>query len=218
MFLDSKVPISPNSLKLVVDAMSSLGLILLEAKIRNDSYDWNTQNISLILANASREEEITLIYANPELKFEISQEIRWNPEQLGRIDRVWIKTYTFDTAYFWNSAEESETYSELLLRIGIELYNIFSPTFGWIDFNFGIFTTHEDVESINLPALYWANFLGPRFVEKIGRQKIESAPNWKLERLADGGYLYVLSSGLGLSRESVSSERVKTIFGAVKVR
>ena len=218
MFLDSKVPINSNVLKLIIDAMSSLGFILAEAKIRNTFHELNRQDIWLMLANASEAKQITLRYANPELKFEISQEIRWDSEQLGRSNRAWIKTYTFDTAYFWNSTEESETYSGLLLRIGVELYNVLSPTFGWIDFNFGIFTTHEDVEAAGLPTLYWANFFGPRFVEKIGDQKIESAPNWKLERLADGGYLYVLSSGLGLSRGSVSSEHIKTIFGTKKVR
>jgi len=218
MFLDSKTPINAHGLELIIDAISQLGFKVVQAKIRDTHYEWSAENMASILASASREKQLTLRYVNPELNFEISQEIIWSEEELGGNNRAWIDTYTFATAYFWNSVETSETYSELLLAIGLELYNILNPTFGWIDFNFGIFTTHEDIESVKLPVLYWANFFGPRYVDKLGKARIESAPSWKVEQLADGGYLYVLSSGLGLSRYDVSSEKIKAIFGVEKVR
>lgn len=218
MFLDSKTPINADSLKLIIDATVRLGFKVVETKIRDTLYEWSAQNTESILDNASREKQLALRYVNSELNFEIYQEIIWSAEELGGNNRAWIDTYTFGTAYFWNSIEESEKYSGLLLAIGIELYNILHPTFGWIDFNFGIFTAHEDIESVNLPVLYWANFFGPRFIDKIGKQRIESAPNWKLEKLADDGYLYVLSSGLGLSRDEVPSGNIKLIFGVEKVR
>lgn len=218
MFLDSNTPINADSLKLIVDAIVGLGFKVVETKIQDTSHEWNSQTEASILAGAAREKQIAFQYMNSELNFEIYQEINWMMDELGDKNRAWIDTHTFDTAYFWKSVEESEIYSGLLLAIAIELYNVLSPAFGWIDFNFGIFTTHEDVELVNLPALYWANFFGPHFVNKLGKQKIDSAPNWKLEQLADGGYLYVLSSGLGLSLDDVSYEKVKVIFGVEKVR
>lgn len=218
MFLDSNTTINANSLKLIIDVVVRLGFKVGEIKIHDILYEWSAETLASILASALREKQIALQYIYSELNFEIYQEIRWDSDELGGKNRAWIDTHTFNTAYLWKSVKESEMHSRLLLTIGIELYNILNPTFGWIDFNFGIFTTHEDVELVNLPALYWANFFGPRFVDKLGKQKLESAPGWKLEQLSDGGYLYVLSSGLGLSSDDVSSEKVKEIFGVEKVR
>jgi hypothetical protein len=218
VFLDSKTPVTEDTLATIIGAMLRQGFKITQKRIHGTWQEWNSDNISLTLADAIRLKQLALRYINPELEFEILQELNWNADDLGRDNRIWIQTYTFDTAYFWNSVDISERYSEILLEMGIELYNILRPAFGWIDFNYGIFTTHEDVESVRLPALYWANFFGPRFVDSLGRGRIESAPKWKIKQLPDGGYLYILSSGLGLSGDTVSAESVKAAFGVDKVR
>ena len=48
--------------------------------------------------------------------------------------------------------------------------------------------------SKGLPGVYWANFLGPVFVNFFSRELIESAPVFQKKRLSDGGYL-ILTSG-----------------------
>jgi len=44
-----------------------------------------------------------------------------------------------------------------------------------------------------IPDLYWANFLGPEYVEMIGLEKLVSAPFCSVETLRDGGVLLLLS-------------------------
>jgi len=39
------------------------------------------------------------------------------------------------------------------------------------------------------PGIYWANFWGPSYVDKLGRKKLLSAPSYKVEELSDGGLL-----------------------------
>jgi len=37
-----------------------------------------------------------------------------------------------------------------------------------------------------LPGLYWINYLGPPYVELIGRQRLLAAPAWSVRALGDG--------------------------------
>ena len=218
MFLDTGELNQTHNLAQVVEVFPKLGFEIVQTKVRGNLYEWNNENKMQILADAAREKQLSLQCVNSDIEFEITQDVNWNVEELGNQNRAWIQTSTFSTAYFWNSIETSEKYSKLLLAIGTELYNILKPSFGWIDFNFGIYTSHEDIETVKLPALYWANFFGPRYVNMLGEHKILNAPAWKLDRLLDEGYLYVLASGLGLSHDLVPSETVKAYFGIQKVR
>jgi hypothetical protein len=40
-----------------------------------------------------------------------------------------------------------------------------------------------------LPGIYWANYFGPDYVERLGRDKLLSAPSYKIKQLSDGGLL-----------------------------
>lgn len=44
-----------------------------------------------------------------------------------------------------------------------------------------------------LPGLFWANFFGPEYVEMWGRDRLLSAPCYKVEELRDGGMMILLS-------------------------
>jgi hypothetical protein len=44
-----------------------------------------------------------------------------------------------------------------------------------------------------LPGIYWANFFGPKYVNLIGRNKLLSAPCFKVTELQDGGILIIIS-------------------------
>ena len=90
--------------------------------------------------------------------------------------------------------------------------------FGWIDFDYGSHTNFEDIENLRLPALYWATYLGPSYVRRIGQSKIINAPAWKVIPLIDGGYLYMTSPTPGLADIHVDTEEVKKYFGIEYVR
>lgn len=44
-----------------------------------------------------------------------------------------------------------------------------------------------------LPDVFWANFLGPEYVEMFGPERVYSTPCYRADRLADGGALLLLS-------------------------
>jgi len=45
-----------------------------------------------------------------------------------------------------------------------------------------------------IPDIFWANFLGPEYVEMFGVERISSAPCYSVEHLPDGGALLLLSA------------------------
>jgi hypothetical protein len=106
---------------------------------------------------------------------------------------------------FW--VEESFFHDNLNIQRYLEtsklLYDLFSPQYGFIhqtedklkmatiqDPRYG-----KTILPINinrgLPGIYWANFLGQNFVEKLGRSRLLSAPCYKVEELTDGGLLFL---------------------------
>ncbi len=46
-----------------------------------------------------------------------------------------------------------------------------------------------------LPGIYWANFLGPVYVDFFSKARIDSAPSFQKKPLQDGGYLLLTSEG-----------------------
>lgn len=45
-----------------------------------------------------------------------------------------------------------------------------------------------------LPGTYWANWFGPQYAEFFGPEKLASAPCFRKEKMADGGYLILTSA------------------------
>ena len=154
---------------------------------------------------------------NPVKSLEILQQLAWGKQQMGTNNRAYVRTSTLDTR-FWRSEYDNTRFCALLLDIAKGLYDILWPTFGWIDLYYGWTTTHEDIEATNLRMLYWANFFGSRLVERLGRDRILSAPAWHVDELTDGGLLYLLAPHLGLTDEHVSIEDVKEYWSVENVR
>jgi hypothetical protein len=64
--------------------------------------------------------------------------------------------------------------------------------YGWIDERgtevvFG----SKGIAEGRLRSLYWANFFGPAYVERCGRDFLMAVPGGKTEQLDDGGILYL---------------------------
>jgi len=220
LFLDSQHLGKPQSLEQVIQLFVNAGFEISQLKIENKIMSWEeyAQEPAKIMKLAYDAKELSFLAFNSEWSLEILQQIGWGIAKLGGERRAWIRTITDNTPYFWRTEYNPARYSRFFLDIGKRLYEILRPTFGWSDFDYGLRTTHEDIEALQLPVIYWANFFGPAYVDKIGRDKILSAPVWRIEELPDGGLLYVLASCPGLADDHVSVEGVKAHFGIESVR
>jgi hypothetical protein len=105
---------------------------------------------------------------------------------------------------FWidKSFFVEETHVQEFLDTCRSLYELLRPYYGYVhdtedvidkatrnDLKFG-----KTVFPVNLirglPGIYWVNFFGPELVEKLGKEKILSAPFFLHEWLRDGGILF----------------------------
>jgi hypothetical protein len=71
------------------------------------------------------------------------------------------------------------------------LYPHLRPKYGWIDEPSGNLPSAKSIAATRREYIFWANFFGPEYVERYGRDFLLNAPGWKVEQLDDGGILYV---------------------------
>jgi len=114
---------------------------------------------------------------------------------------------TYFVFYVRDQYFRRETPSKFLL-FAEEMYGLFKPVYGDIGHYEDrkaktfvrtpiivgrIHTYAEGYIPVNptwgLPGIYWANFLGPIFVDFFSKEKVEGAPCYIKKRLVDGGYL-----------------------------
>jgi hypothetical protein len=81
-----------------------------------------------------------------------------------------------------------------LLAFGRLLYPDLHPIYGWIDEPSGNIPETSEIASTQLRYIFWANFWGPAYVERYGRDFLRGAPGWRVEDLEDGGILYVTTA------------------------
>jgi len=218
LFLDSSTLGDPITMERIVQVFLSTGFSIEEFEINKQAVTWEKEPGSMrrLLTLANEVRDCYFLAWNAEWRLEIRQHIAWDSPKGQK--EAWIRTTTDNTPYFWYAEKNPARYSRFYLDISKALYEILRPTFGWIDFDYGLFTTHEDIEALRLPKLYWANFFGPAYVHRLGRSHILHAPAWTIEELNDGGILYVLSSCPGLADDHVPIESVKAHFGVENVR
>ena len=95
-------------------------------------------------------------------------------------------------------------------RFARELYHRLLPQLGRTDVTRerAPFPSNDDIV---VRHLYWANFFGPRYVERLGRQFLLEAPAHRVEDLDDGGLLLVTRENI-LDRSSSLDERLISYF------
>jgi hypothetical protein len=213
LFLDSAVLGQPDSLENILKCFEDVGFEINELQVEGSRFDRNDYlgDSNEITALAYGSQALSFSAKHLVWSMEVFQQVVWGEHKMGERDRAYIRTTT-DNIGLWRSGYDNERLSSYFLELGRKLYMIVKPSFGWIDQYHGWTTTHEDIESLSLRLLYWANFFGPKFVQKLGRDKIMNAPAWKVEELIDGGILYLLGPHLGLTDQHVPIERVKTYF------
>ena len=146
-------------------------------------------------------------------------DLKWEYDQGGTPMKTRVYLRTHDAWMFNEAKYPREYYAQLLLRLAKELYAILHPVFGSIDFCSNR-TREKDVRALEIPHIYWANFFGPEYVEKYGKEYFMKAPGWLHEELDDGGILYVLAPVMARRVKGYKAlvEEVKTYFGLESVR
>jgi len=212
-FYNSTVLARPNTLSRLVASFEDAGFNVQHFQVGEAEWTWNASDTGRAeaLQTAWTCKGCMFSAYNQAFRLQILQQLYWDVENLGGVGQCYICTSTDNTPYFWRPEYDPPRYSDLYLALAERLYNLLHPTFGWVDFHSDWLTSHQNVQNLELPALYWATFLGPPYVAKLGRDHITQAPVGKTKPLNDGGILYVLSSGPGLAEDSLQSEQIAAI-------
>lgn len=207
-------------LQRIANVFLNLKFEIYQFEIKEEMVSWNdfAKNPAEITRVAHDAHGFSFRCYHDARRLEIYQQVAWEVGENDQQAHIWMSSTTDNTPYFWRVEYDPPAYSRFLLDVGKHLYAVGHPRFGWIDFDFGLFTSYEDIELLELPILYWANFFSPIYVSKIGRSKILTAPAHNVEELPDGGFLYVLSSCPGHCIDHVPIEDVKRHFGVSRVR
>jgi hypothetical protein len=146
-------------------------------------------------------------------------ELKWEDDSSGSPLKTRVYLNSDDTPLFTQEKYHRDYYAQLLLLFAKELYAILHPVFGSIDFC-SKHTREKDVQALEIPHIYWANFFGPEYVEKYGKEYFLNAPGWLHEELDDGGMLYVLAPVMARRVKGYKAlvEEVKAYFGLEQVR
>lgn len=146
-------------------------------------------------------------------------DINWSLDDAGEPIHGLLQATAFHTLEFTRSEHNPELHAERLLEVSMVLYDLIRPAFGWIErCHPSGYTNWSDTNNLLLPHIYWANFFGPEYVNKFGREFLLKAPGWKSEQLVDGGILYVLSPSLAGTGPKALVEEVKNYFHIDSVR
>lgn len=79
-----------------------------------------------------------------------------------------------------------------MLAIASLLYPHLRPRYGWIDEVGENSPSEKEIEATEIKCIFWANFFGPDYVKKYGRDYLLNAPGWKKEELSGDSVLYVV--------------------------
>lgn len=89
-----------------------------------------------------------------------------------------------------------EVYAQDLLELALSLHPHLSPSYGWIDEDDATDRWVTEAIAAKLKVIGWANFFGPSYVNKYGRDFLLGLPGWKVEELADGGVFHQLTPSI----------------------
>ncbi len=89
--------------------------------------------------------------------------------------------------------KERQRKYEWFLSLGEATYRVWHPLYGFLGDSQGNspHTTYEDVQAREVRWLYDINLFGPEYVQKVGRDRLLSAPAWRVKPFDDGGVLLV---------------------------
>jgi hypothetical protein len=227
---NTKILGKPGSLESVLESLSNMGFTISYIRVGHHVHElfanWQSYDQQVL-------DEINIAYEKRHLVFLISEsrqdeykylqlwfELSWKRSEYGDLTHQQLYAYSEDTALFIQKKLHREFYAQRFLNVGTQMYNVLQPEFGWMERcpSRG-YTKLQDVGSLKIPHIYWANFFGPSYVKKVGEEFLMDAPGWKKDSLDDGGILYVLAPHMGSVRKNNPLlESVKTYFQVDSVR
>ena len=171
------------------------------------------------MAIAYERRSLSFIAMSDDNELGLGFKLGWMESDEGGSKRAWIHAYCEDAL-----GKSPKGPSLRFLHLGRRLYPTVRPRYGWIErLNFwkpenAGYTTRQDVENLEFPHVYWANFFSPEYVNRLGKEFLMQAPGWKHEELDDGGVLYVLSPNVGGRSPIAFVREVQSYFGVEHVR
>ena len=191
---------------LLIQDLETLGYKVVDLKVKGYVYDNDKEfadNIDIALKKASEDKRISFKAINPHNKLELLFRINWDDAEWGNLvfGRPYIYIRSFQEFLVYDGEPSlgytPNYYFDTLIKLGRLIYTQTLPVFSWIDFMLPEFApTGENIDSLNLSRLYWANFFSPEYLIKIGRERFGTLPIGYIESLADNGILYILDRNL----------------------
>lgn len=227
LFLDSPTLGQPGTLEQIIQLFQDLDFEL-ENFLVDDDPEMLFENrarleslsVQEIIEESYQTQSLIFDASHPEQGVVLLQQIGWGEHDVDLKDRVFVNTSTLSIDIH-HPEIDSESFNSFILEIAERFYSVLKPSFGWIDYELldgWRIPTYASIGALELQCLFWANFLGPKFVRKLGREKILNAPAWKVSDLDDGGLLYRLGSHLTGSGDHVDLGEVLEYWGVESVR
>lgn len=146
------------------------------------------------------------------MSFELIVHLGWGEKHFKKMGRTWTGASSWQSPLFRSWGDyDGKYYSKLFLETGSLLYSALLPEIGWLDYgDYGAFPSFQDVEGESVPNMYWANYFSPKWVARIGEDRLRLAPVGQIDTLVDNGLLYVLSPYLG---EMENRDTIQQHFG-----
>ena len=199
VFLNSAMLGTPGSVERIMQAFQQCGYRVQKLRVGStgkrsaESERWDYQAepvVAQAYAHRMLEFEASrLAEADRGIRFEVSVHLGWGEEHLGEEARTWVGLTCFQTALFNRSEHDTDYYSRVFLDLGKGLYAVLRPAFGWLDFRqLSGFTEFDDVERLQVPHIYWANFFAPAYVAKFGRGRLWRLLPGRLSSWMTGAY------------------------------
>jgi hypothetical protein len=115
--------------------------------------------------------------------------------------------------HFYGSVEGHAAYLTMV-AIFKELCGSWHPLYGHTYYSSGVNPERAVVLSdLNVVALYYINLFGPELVNKLGRERLLSAPAWQIEELADGSIFLVPEDHVEAGGGGYSLKKVADYLG-----
>ena len=111
-------------------------------------------------------------------------------------------------------SNEAREFYPTMLEVFKDLYNSWHPFYGHQDYEGGVSLNRDTViEDQDIDYLYRINLFGPELVSKLGRDRLLSAPAWRIEELADGGIFLIPQDHMAIGGGGHSLKKVADHLG-----
>ena len=115
--------------------------------------------------------------------------------------------------HFYGSAEGHAAYL-IMVDIFKELCGLWQPLYGYTQYSTGVNLDRASMlKDLNVDVLYYINLFGPELVSKLGRDRLLTAPAWKIEELPDESIFLVSEDHVAVGGGGYSLKKVAGYLG-----